>query len=56
MQRTIEAGHPQTTHFGSLQASAQATASLFAGVLVGQDFQEWTREPQNIELFGNEVQ
>ena len=37
VQRVIEAGHPQTTNLGSLQASAQAYASLIAGVLVGQE-------------------
>ena len=37
LQRVIEAGHPQTTNLGSLQASAQAYASLIAGVLVGQE-------------------
>ena len=37
LQRAIEAGHPQTTHLGSLQASAQAYASVIAGVLVGQE-------------------
>ena len=40
MQRASEAGHLQTTHFESLQACAQACASFFAGVLVGQDLQD----------------